>query len=329
MGRILEALMHGGRRSMPYPRAETPPVAPAEPTLPEFPESGDVPFIEVGGPGAAVESSAQILAPSSIPVAPSAPAQVATVDHVQPAGSAPPTATPSTLDSSAAVAFQPAGSPPVPPIPTGQRFTPSLIAFHQPDHPVSEQYRALLAGLKGQLRTEGSQVVGSMSLVSGTGATTVLLNLAITQARQDNQRVVVVDANLRRPAVAERLGLPAVPGLREVVGRCVPLKRALQATGQANCWALTAGEPLRADSRWPSADALRTTLEHLREQFDWVLVDAPAWDDGAELVALAAACDAVFLVLRPADLNCPAVQEIGRLLPPLGSCLSGFILTER
>jgi Mrp family chromosome partitioning ATPase len=287
-----------------------------------------VPFIEVGGPGTAVEGSAQVLGTGSLRAAPAAPARAAAADQDQPVVSLPPSEIPG-RNTPAALAFQPAGPVPLPLASAEQRFAPSLIAFHQPDHPVSEQYRALLDGLKGQLRTEGSQVVGLLSPVSGTGATTVLLNLAITQARQDSQRVVVVDANLRRPAMAERLGLPGAPGLREVIGRCVPLKRAVRPTGQANCWALTAGEPLRAASRWPGADALRATLEHLREQFDWVLVDIPSWDGGAELVALAAACDGVFLVLRPGDLKSPAVEEIGRLLPPLGSELSGFILTER
>lgn len=313
MGRILEALMYGGRRSSLGIRAATLPIASVEPVSSESSESGEVPFIEVGGPGAAVEGSALVLASSRHPAAP-APAAVPS---------------PGQPETPVTVAFQPADHPAVSLVPAGQRFAPPLIAFHQPDHPVSEQYRTLLAGLKGQLRTEGSQVVGLMAPVAGTGATTVLLNLAITQARQDSQRVVVVDANLRRPAVAKWLGLPTAPGLREVAGRCIPLKRTLQPTGQPHCWALTAGEPLGAESSWPAADALRATLEHLREQFDWVLVDAPAWEDGAELVALAAACDGVFLVLQPADLDTAKVKEIGRLLPPLGSNLSGYILTER
>lgn len=311
MGRILEALMHGTRKPSTGTRAETLPVAPAVPTPPELPESDDIPFIEVGGPGTIVNG------PSAF--TPAAPSQS------KPAVARPPE-TPATAP---AVTFQPAGRSSVPLAPAGQRFAAPLIAFHQPDHPVSEQYRALLAGLKGHLRTEGSQVVGLVSPVSGLGATTVLLNLAITQARLDTERVVVVDANLRRPAVAQCLGLPASPGLREVVGRCVPLRRALQGTGQLNCWALTAGEPLSSGSRWPCADALRATLDQLREQFDWVLVDVPSWDGGAELLALAAACDGVFLVLRPADLDSPEVRAISRLLPPLGSSLGGFILTQR
>lgn len=315
MGRILEALMHGARKPSSGTRAEPLPVAPAVPTPPEIPESDDIPFVEVGGPGTITNGPP----PEPRTFTPAVP------NPGKPTVLSPP----ETASVAPAVMFQPADRASVPLAPAGRRFAAPLIAFHQPDHPVSEQYRALLAGLKRQLRTEGSQVAGLMAPVSGVGATTVLLNLAITQARLDTERVVVVDANLRRPAVAECLGLPAAPGLREVVGRCVPLRRALQATGQLNCWALTAGEPLSSGSRWPCADALRATLDQLREQFDWVLVDVPSWDGGAELLALAAACDGIFLVLRPADLDSPEVRAIGRLLPPLGSGLSGFILTER
>src|SRR5579871_1222911 len=173
MGRILEALMHGARKPSSAPRAEPLPVAPAVPTPPELPESDDIPFVEVGGPGTVRNNPP----PAPRVFTPAAPSQAKPI--ILPPPETPP--------SPPAVTFQPADRPSAPLAPAGRRFAAPLIAFHQPDHPVSEQYRALLAGLKGQLRTEGSQVVGLMAPVSGMGATTVLLNLAITQARLDTE----------------------------------------------------------------------------------------------------------------------------------------------
>ena len=60
-------------------------------------------------------------------------------------------------------------------------------------------------------------------------------------AREGLRRVLVVDAHLRQPAVAERLGLSASPGLREVLAGSIALERALQPTEQPNLFALTAG----------------------------------------------------------------------------------------
>src|SRR5262249_34937438 len=124
------------------------------------------------------------------------------------------------------------------------RFAPELVAYHAPDLPAGERYRELLAALlsaAGVLPGDRCPVLLFTTAEPGAGATTVQLNVAITAARQGRRRVVVVAATLARPAVAERLGLPTVPGLREVLAGSAALEQALQPTEQANLRALTAG----------------------------------------------------------------------------------------
>jgi Mrp family chromosome partitioning ATPase len=209
------------------------------------------------------------------------------------------------------------------------RFAPQLVAFHDPHHPVSDQYRALLTEMLAPLHGEGSQILLFAGPTSGTGITTVLLNLAITQANESQKRVLVVDVNLRRPAIAERLGLAEIPGLRDVLARTIFLRRAIKETGIPNLFALTAGESSTPYRDWPAVDALRGTLHQLRNHFDWILVDAPSWDGGPEMVSLSSACDAVFLVLRSYEVDGPAVKDLCRLIPHLGTQLGGYILAER
>jgi Mrp family chromosome partitioning ATPase len=312
---MLEALRRTGGRWAPPSGSEAPPPARTAPDAVSAAEPDEVPFIEVGGP-AAVEASAQVRA---------YPAAVGT-GRAGTGGAGTGVLTPRRSPGPAAVAYQPLPAATGPCEPAPRRFAPDLIAFHQPNHPVSEHYRGLLAALTGPWPGGGPQVMMLASSASGLGTTTVILNLAITWARQGAQRVVVVDGNLRRPAVATRLGLPPAPGLREVVARSVPLPRALRETGQPGLVALTAGEALAPGGAWPAGAALQAVLGQLRNHFDWVLVDAPAWDGGPELVALGPACDAVYLVLRPADVEAPVVRELGRLIPHLGTHLGGYLL---
>jgi Mrp family chromosome partitioning ATPase len=217
--------------------------------------------------------------------------------------------------------------------PTGQpaakRFAAELIAFHQPEHPVSEQYGALLDQMNAASSAAAPTVVLLVGVTSRIGTTTVLLNLAITRARKGTERVVVVDGNLRRPALAERLGLAAAPGLHEAASKAVPVPMTIQETGLPRLWAMTAGAASSPTAPWPLAKTLSEMFNHLREHFDCVLVDAPSWDDGPEMVALASACQAVYLVVRPGDIETPPVAELGRLIPRLDSHLAGYILTQR
>jgi Mrp family chromosome partitioning ATPase len=292
MGRTLEALRQADVR-------RTPPSEPAglirpfaDPT--DEPEA-TIPFVEVGGPRPAT-------APCSRPGAP-APAAYPVLFHPLP----PPRE----------------GRPPA-----GERFAPELVTYHQPDHAVSGQYRLLCDGLMAQQPANRAQVLLFSGPAPGVGTTTVLLNVAVTIARQSRQRVVVVDANWARPAVAPRLGLPAAPGLREVLGWSVPLTQAVQDTGQANLAALTAGSDGAGRDVRLVGEPMWGVLRQLRDRFDLVLVDAPCWDGRPEVVALGSACDAVYLVLRQADAETPRTQELVSGLPRQGSPFRGCIWTQ-
>jgi Mrp family chromosome partitioning ATPase len=212
--------------------------------------------------------------------------------------------------------------------PAQKRFAPDLIGYHSADHPLSEQYRALLHAILSQWLHGGTQVLLLGAASAGTGTTTVLLNLAITAARQNKKRVAVVDANLRRPAVAERMGLPSVPGLTDVLAGRMPLQRALQETGQSHLVALPAGG-CSGDQAWPPGDALRPLIRQMRKLFDLVLIDGPSLDGGPEIVPLGSACDCLYLVLPPDAVDSTAVTDMNRLLPLVGSYLGGYILLKR
>src|SRR5207244_12773075 len=91
------------------------------------------------------------------------------------------------------------------------QVAPELIALHQPDHPLSQQYRLLQSALLAQLPATRPQVLLFTAAAPEVDTTTVLLNVAIASAQQGKPRVAVIDANLNRPAVAQRLGLEPVP----------------------------------------------------------------------------------------------------------------------
>jgi Mrp family chromosome partitioning ATPase len=330
MGRILDALKPSGKPVRTSDPVGTP--VPADPPAPAAGDtSGEIPYIEVGGPGTSIEASPRVLAGG------------AKRSQAVPLGKTPPSATwsspdraPSSGFGASSVVVGPVGITyqPSPGIlalhgPAEKRLAPSLIAYHQPDHPISGQYRSALAALVAHLPGSAPHVLLLAAPAQGTGTTTVLLNLALTRAKQGQQRVAVVDANLRRPGVAGQLGLSPTPGMRDVVARSASLTRALQESGQPDLLVLPAGEAVPAGGAWPAAAELRAVLHQLRDHFDWVLVDVPSWDDGPELVALCSACDAVYLVVRPADLGTSVLRELERLIPHLGSSLGGYILTQR
>ncbi len=206
------------------------------------------------------------------------------------------------------------------------RLAAELVAYHAPDQPAAKQYAELLNVLleAARRRTGARQALLFSGVRAGAGCTTVLLNLAISAAR-GGHKVVVVDANLRRPGVAGKLALDDAPGLAEVLAGEPISGDPLRQTAVENLTALTAGTPAPVLG---DVGMLRSLTEELRQAFDLVLIDGPRWDGRVGCQALAGMCDAVFLVVPACEADGPPASELLRELPGQGVALAGCVLTE-
>ena len=85
-------------------------------------------------------------------------------------------------------------------LPRRPHFAADVVAHHQPDHPVSGQYRELLAAVTPPAAGEAAPVLLLTPALAGADAVAVLLNLAVTAARRGGRRVIVVEADLKIPS---------------------------------------------------------------------------------------------------------------------------------
>ncbi len=300
MGRLLEAL-----KQAPTPRLA--PISADEPNAEALSaeESGaEIPFIE-WGPRKSMEASPSVLAAPGPVKAP----RVA--DETAVALVAPPSR----------ILFRP-----VPSVKVAGKPAADVIAFHDPDSAVSAQYRELLNALLAARPVDEPQAWLFTAAHPGSGTTRTLLNTAITAARLGRRRIAVVDANLAKPAVASTLGLPEKPGLREVLAGVVSLDDALHETAQPGLVALTAGVAQATGGVRFLAETTRSLLRHLRQRFDLIFVDGPPCRATPEATALAAACDAVYMVLPPHETDTQETDELLRRLPEQGAKLTGCII---
>jgi len=284
------------------PRLES---APIEPLRDEFDDDSAVPFIEVGAPTRGQLKAVREPSPAIIPMSPAVRAP-----------------SPPAIDAGdlLRIAFQPLPFPGHGEGPAERRFAHELVAFHQPAHEISEQYRRLVGELEKQLGSDSGRTILFASALPGAGTTTVLLNLALTCTR----RVAVIDANLNRPALAERLGAAASPGMREVLARTVPLAWALQDTARPNLHVLAAG----VNNTAATMDMWPLLLDHLRQRFDWVLIDGGPCGEQPEWPALVGTATATYLVLKQSDLESPELNETLADVSRQGGNLRGYVLTS-
>jgi Mrp family chromosome partitioning ATPase len=318
MTKILETLKQADAKShQPGAAVGEPLPAPEESAALEEKGTEEMPFIEVGGKGRPLDGSPAVLASVTVSLLPAE-----AVPPKAPRLQSPPLPIPVFSEPAPlSVAFRPRSAPPAP-----RRPAPEVIAFHQPEHPVSAQYRALLGQLLADPGEE-SRVLLFTALAPGAGATTALLNLAVCACQGGTRRVVLLDANLARPALAARLGLASRPNVQEVLVGQVALEQALQ-TALPQLHVLAAAPPDVGVLPLLTPEAVRWIVRWLKERYDVVLVDGPVWEERPELAALASASDAVYLVLPEPHGYPVQVRAVAQAIARQGGRLGGFLHTQ-
>jgi protein-tyrosine kinase len=203
------------------------------------------------------------------------------------------------------------------PVPSEQA---RLVALDRPDSPAAEQYRVLHHRLVRLAARRPLRVVAITSAGRREGRTTTAANLALTAA-QEGRKTVLVEGDLRRPALAALLGLAPRAGLAEVIEGRAELPQALARLGPLAV--LCAGGD-GADTPLRNARVM-AVVELLRAEFELVVVDAPpalAFSDGDRL---AGAADAALLVVRA---GATPRQVVRLALESLGDRAAGIVLNE-
>lgn len=168
------------------------------------------------------------------------------------------------------------------------------------DHPagvVAESIRQIRTSLLKQFTQRGHKALLVVGGLPGSGASSLVCNLASSLAAID-LKVLVIDGNFRRPALHKYFGIAEGPGLGNVLLDPITLADAVQSTDDPHVHVLTAGEPgSRHFERFITASMSRL-LDEARASYDIVLVDSPPAIVAGDAMALANRCDAALLVVR-------------------------------
>lgn len=196
-----------------------------------------------------------------------------------------------------------------------------------PTSPYAQAVMQLASSISYGAARGGPRTILVTSPQAGEGAATVALSLARAVAAQ-GRRVVIVDANIAKPAVAPLAGYHAVRnGMAEVLGGRAPLRRALLRDPRSNALLLAPSPAPGKTLGRLSAARLSQLIKHLREMSELVIIHSPPVLASTTLQFLALQADAVMLVAR-ADVNprpdvAQAIETLARIpAPPIGMVLA-------
>ncbi len=177
------------------------------------------------------------------------------------------------------------------------RPDPVLCTFHKPRSRQAEAYRAVRTALYFSSRGRGHKTIQVTSPNVSDGKTTLASNLAISIA-QSGKKVLLLDADFRRPRIHSYFGLDNKTGLSSVVTEEAELADAIHETPTPNLWALPCGPKPPNPSELLMSPRFEQILEVAKEKYDFVIIDTPPLLAVTDPSVVAPRADGVLLVIR-------------------------------
>jgi capsular exopolysaccharide synthesis family protein len=189
------------------------------------------------------------------------------------------------------------------------RLDPHLIAALAPTSLAAEQFRSLRARIR---RAEAGRAVRTILITSpskGDGKSLTAANLALTMSQEFQQRVLLLDADLRRPSLHLLFGLTDGPGLSDILMGAAELDHALVALPEHHLTVLPAGVPPGHPTELLGSAGMRRALDALRSRFDKILIDMPPVAPLADTHVIAPLADGILMVVRAGVTPRPAIER--------------------
>ena len=195
-----------------------------------------------------------------------------------------------------------------------------------------EAYKSLRASVRFKLQSNGCKRISMTSAMANEGKSITMLNLAISVA-MDGQKVLLIDADLRRPSQARMLVEKATPGLSNVLAGMVSAEEAIRPEMYPNLDMLFSGDVPPNPSELLGSEKMRQLIEEMSQKYDYILVHPPPINLVSDAAIVTNLLDGVLLLVRQGKSHRDELKRaIANLeltgITPMGIVFNGVELRE-
>lgn len=201
----------------------------------------------------------------------------------------------------------------------------SLIAHNNPKLPVTEEYRFICYNIMFSSVDKEIKSILVTSPEPSDGKSTTAVNLAIVLAQQSG-RVLLVDADLRKPSIHYSFNVSNIHGLTNAITRQVSLNTVISKTCVPNLDILPSGPIPPNPSELLDSNSMKAIMEELRNMYEYIIFDTPPVLAVTDPQILANKCDGVVIVVNSGKTHKEGALKTKKLLENAQGHLLGVIL---
>jgi capsular exopolysaccharide synthesis family protein len=206
---------------------------------------------------------------------------------------------------------------------SGSTISPTIVAFHQPSSRESEVFRGLRTTLLFKSNAIGAKAIAVTSPTAGDGKSTVMLNIAMSLAHA-GRRVLLIDADMRRPTLAKNLGVDGNMGLSNLLNGEASLTEVVRESGKENLSVILSGPTPENPAELLATQQFKDLIDEAKSEYDIVLIDCPPVLAVADPCVVSSSVDTMLLVLR---INSKSKVELKRAISLISAVNASLIGT--
>jgi capsular exopolysaccharide synthesis family protein len=202
-----------------------------------------------------------------------------------------------------------------------------LLIQTQSKSSVAEAFKTLRTNIRFSVNGAEPKIVLVTSAEKGEGKSTTTANLAAAYAL-DNKRVIVIDADLRKPTLHQFFGKTNRLGLSNLLVQQCSLEEAVLDTGIPGLMMIASGTIASHPTEILGSDRMKALLQKLGQSYDMVLIDSPPIIMFSDAQILAAQCDGVVMVINCGKVKNRIAKKAKEQLDFVGAKILGAILNN-
>lgn len=204
-----------------------------------------------------------------------------------------------------------------------------MVCLEEPKSPIAEAYRTLRSNIQFAGFNKDQRVLLVTSADPGEGKTTTIVNLGIVMS-QANQKVLLIDADMRKPSLHKRfLLINEEIGLSNLLIKQVEIGEVIQRDEESGLDVIPAGSIPPNPAELLHSQQMSKILEHVKQEYDYVLLDSPPLLPVTDAQVISRYVDGVLLVISSGSVQRAHVKKAVSLLEMAGANVIGSILNNK